>query len=119
MQKLFYLPSAHTDSIFAIIGDELGLIGTSAVIGLFALFVTCGFRIAMATQDLFSKYLICGLVGMLGLEAVVNMAVVTGLMPTKGLPLPFVSYGGSSMVMNLVACALIFHASRHGERLAT
>ena len=85
IQKLFYLPSAHTDFIFAIIGEELGLVGTSAVIGLFALFVTCGFRIAMATQDLFSKYLICGLVGMLGLEALVNMAVVTGLMPTKGL----------------------------------
>jgi len=115
LQKLFYLPSAHTDFIFAIIGEELGFVGTTAIIGLFALFVTCGFRIAMALQDLFSKYLVCGVVGMLGLEATVNIAVVTGMLPTKGLPLPFISYGGSSMVMNLVACALLFHASRHGE----
>jgi len=115
-QKLFYLPSAHTDFIFAILGEELGLVGTTAVIGLFALFLTCGFRIAMAANDLFSKYLVCGLVGMVGLEAMVNIAVVTGLLPTKGLPLPFISYGGTSMVMNLIACALMFHASRHGER---
>lgn len=116
MQKLFFLPSAHTDFIFAIIGEELGLVGSTAVLGLFALFMACGYRIAMAAHDLFSKYLVCGLVGLLGFEAVINIAVVTGLLPTKGLPLPLISYGGSSMVMNLVACALIFHASRHGER---
>jgi len=116
LEKLFYLPNAHTDFIFAILGEELGLVGTTAVVGLFALFLACGFRMAMAANDLFSKYLVCGLVGMLGLEAAVNMAVVTGLLPTKGLPLPFISYGGTSMVMNLIACALIFHASRHGER---
>jgi len=116
LQRLFYLPSAHTDFIFAIIGEELGLVGTTAVILLFALFLLCGFRIAMAAEDLFSKYLVCGLVGMIGLEAIVNMAVVTGLVPTKGLPLPLVSYGGTSMVVNLVACGLIFRASRHGER---
>ena len=116
LQKLFFLPSAHTDFIFAIIGEEMGLVGTTAVIGLLGLFLTCGFRIAIAAQDLFSKYLVCGLVGMIGLEAIVNMAVVTGLFPTKGLPLPFISYGGTSMVINLIACALIFQASRHGER---
>jgi len=118
MQKLFYLPSAHTDFIFAIIGEELGLVGTTAVIVLFALFLACGFRMAIAAKDLFSKYLVCGLVGMIGLEAMVNIAVVTGMMPTKGLPLPLISYGGTSMVMNLIACALIFQASRHGERVA-
>ncbi len=118
LQKLFFLPSAHTDFIFAIIGEELGLLGATAVIGLFALFITCGFKIALAAQDLFSKYLVCGLVGLIGLEAMVNIAVVTGLLPTKGLPLPLISYGGSSMVMNLIACALIFSASRHGERAA-
>jgi len=117
VQRLFFLPSAHTDFIFAIIGEEMGLLGTTAVIGLFALFLACGFRIALAVQDLFGKYLVCGLVGMIGLEAMVNIAVVTGLLPTKGLPLPFLSYGGSSMVINLLACALIFHASRHGEQL--
>ncbi|PIQ83263.1 MAG: putative lipid II flippase FtsW [Candidatus Omnitrophica bacterium CG11_big_fil_rev_8_21_14_0_20_63_9] len=116
LQKLFFLPSAHTDFIFAIIGEELGLVGTTAVIALFGLFLACGFRIALAAQDLFSKYLVCGLVGMLGLEAMVNMAVVTGMLPTKGLPLPLISYGGTSMIMNLIACALIFQASRHAER---
>ena len=85
------------------------------MIGLLVLFLICGFRIAVATHDLFSKYLVCGLVAMIGLEAMVNIAVVTGLLPTKGLPLPFISYGGSSMMINLVACALIFQASRHAE----
>ena len=116
LQKLFYLPSAHTDFIFAIIGEELGLVGTTAIMALFALLFTCALRMATMAQDVFSKYLMCGLVGLLGLEAVVNMAVVTGLLPTKGLPLPLVSYGGTSMVMNLVACALIVQASRYGER---
>ena len=112
MQKLFYLPGAHTDFIFAIMGEELGLIGTTAIIGLFGLLVACGLRMAHGMEDLFQKYLICGCVGLIGSEALVNMAVVTGLLPTKGLPLPLVSYGGTSMVGNLVACALIFHASR-------
>ena len=115
-QKLFYLPSAHTDFIFAILGEELGWIGTSAVIGLFGLLVTCGFRLAMLAQNAFSKYVLCGIVGMLGLEAVINIGVVTGMLPTKGLPLPFISYGGTSMVINLLAAALIFQASRYGER---
>jgi cell division protein FtsW len=115
LQKLFYLPSAHTDFIFAILGEELGLVGTTALLGLFALWLTFGFRLATLTRDLFSKYLICGLVGLVGLEAIVNIAVVTGLIPTKGLPLPLVSYGGTSMMMNLVACALIVQASRYGE----
>lgn len=118
LQKLFFLPSAHTDFIFAVIGEELGLVGTTLVIGLFGVFMTCGLRIALAAQDLFSKYLVCGIVALIGLEAMVNIAVVTGLLPTKGLPLPFISYGGSSMIMNLVACALLFRASRHGERIS-
>jgi cell division protein FtsW len=116
LQKLFFLPNAHTDFVFAIIGEELGLVGTTAVLGLFALFLACGFRIAMAASDLFSKYLACGVVGMIGLEAMINIAVVTGMLPTKGLPLPLISYGGSSMIMNLIACALLLQASRHGQR---
>jgi cell division protein FtsW len=116
LQKLFFLPNAHTDFVFAIIGEELGLVGTTAVLALLALFLTCGLRIAIAAQDLFSKYLVCGLVGMIGFEAMVNIAVATGLLPTKGLPLPLVSYGGTSMIINLVACALIFRASKYGER---
>lgn len=117
-QKLFYLPGCHTDFIFAIIGEELGLLGVTAVLGLFGVLISCGLRIALAAQDVFSKYLICGLVGMIGLEAMINVAVVTGLMPTKGLPLPMISYGGSSMVINLVSCALILRASRNSERYA-
>ncbi len=116
MQKLFYLPSAHTDFIFAILGEELGFIGTTAVIVLLGLFLTCGLRIATLAQDPFSKYLVTGLVGMIGLEGIINLAVVTGLLPTKGLPLPLISYGGTSMVVNLVACALIMQASRQAER---
>lgn len=119
LQKLFYLPSAHTDFIFAILGEELGLVGLTVVLVLFGFFLACGFRIAIAARDLFSKYLVCGLVGMIGLEAMVNIAVVTGMLPTKGLPLPFISYGGSSMVMNLVACALILKASRASTSLGT
>jgi cell division protein FtsW len=111
MQKLFFLPGAHTDFIFAMIGEELGLIGTTAVLALFGLLVTCGIRMAQLTDDLFSKFLISGCVALLSLEAVVHMAVVTGMMPTKGLPLPLISYGGSSMVINVMACGLIVWAS--------
>ena len=119
LQKLFFLPNAHTDFIFAIIGEELGLLGTSAVMALCALWVVCGFRIAMAATEPFGKYLVCGLVGMVALEVMVNIAVVTGLLPTKGLPLPLISYGGSSMVINLIACALILRVSRSSERMIT
>ena len=112
MQKLFYLPGAHTDFIFAVIGEELGWLGTSALIALFGLFLTCGIRLAQRTEDLFCKYLVFGCVGLIGLEAMVNMAVVTGMLPTKGLPLPLISYGGTSMVGNLIACSLICYGSR-------
>ena len=112
MQKLFYLPGAHTDFIFSIVAEELGLIGTTAVLALFALFVGCGIRMAFNVEDPFNKYLICGCVGLVGLDAIINVAVVTGLLPTKGLPMPLVSYGGTAMVSNLLACALILHASR-------
>ena len=115
IQKLFYLPGAHTDFIFAIIGEELGFIGTTAILALFGLFVGCGIRLAQTTEDPFSKYVICGCVGLIGCEAIVNMAVVTGLLPTKGLPLPLVSYGGTAMISNLLACALMLRASRAGS----
>ena len=112
MQKLFFLPGAHTDFIFAIVGEELGLLGTTALLALFALFIGCGMRMACDAEDAFSKYLVCGCVGLIGFEACVHIAVVIGLLPTKGLPLPLVSYGGTSMVSNLLACALIFQGSR-------
>ncbi len=112
MQKLFFLPGAHTDFIFAIIGEELGLLGTTAMLALFGLFVLCGIRMAQAADDLFKKYLITGCVALIAFEAIVHMAVDIGLLPTKGLPLPLVSYGGTAMVGNLLACALIVQASR-------
>lgn len=112
MQKLFYLPGAHTDFIFAVIAEELGLIGTTAVLGLFVLLISCGIRMALRADAIFEQYLIAGCVSLIGLEALVNMAVVTGLLPTKGLPLPLLSYGGTAMVGNLLACALILRASR-------
>jgi cell division protein FtsW len=116
MQKLYYLPGGHTDFIFAIIGEELGLVGTSGVLALYALLIGCGLRMAVAVDDWFRKYVIVGCVGLIGLEAMVHMAVVTGALPTKGLPLPLVSYGGTSIVGNLIACALILNASRQRVR---
>ena len=119
VQKLFYLPGAHTDFIFAVIGEELGLLGTTAIIGLFALLISCGVRMVQRTDELFRKYLIAGCMTLIGFGAIVHMAVVTGLLPTKGLPLPFVSYGGTSMVSHLVAGAFILNASRRPHPAAS
>jgi cell division protein FtsW len=114
LQRLFFLPGAHTDFIFAMIGEELGWLGTTAILALFGLLATCGIRMAQLTEDIFGKFLISGCIALLSLEAIVHMAVVTGMIPTKGLPLPLVSYGGSSMVINVMACSLIIWASfRH------
>ena len=112
VQKLFYLPAAHTDFIFSIIGEELGLIGTLAVIVLFVVFIWQGARIAKRATDPFGHYLAFGIVVMLGLQAVVNIGVSIGAFPTKGLPLPFISYGGSALIFNLIAVALLLNISR-------
>src|SRR3989338_11706348 len=98
VQKLFYLPAAHTDFILSIIGEELGLMGTLAVVILFIAFIWQGARIAKRATDPFGYYLAFGIVTMLGLQAVVNIGVSIGALPTKGLPLPFISYGGSALV---------------------
>jgi len=111
-QKLFYLPAAHTDFIFSIIGEELGLIGTLIVVVLFIIFLWQGARIAKRTTDLFGHYLAFGLVLMLGLQAVVNIGVSIGAFPTKGLPLPFISYGGSALIFNMMAVGLLLNISR-------
>ena len=112
MQKLFYLPAAHTDFIFSIIGEELGLVGTAAVVVLFAVFIWQGARIAKRTKDPFGYYLAVGIVAMLGLQTVVNIGVSIGAFPTKGLPLPFVSYGGSALIFNMAAVGLLLNISR-------
>jgi len=112
VQKLFYLPAAHTDFILSIIGEELGLIGTMTVVMLFAAFIWQGARIAKRTHDPFGYYLAIGIIAMLGLQAVVNIGVSIGALPTKGLPLPFISYGGSALIFNMASVALLLNISR-------
>jgi cell division protein FtsW len=106
-QKLFFLPEAHTDFIFSIIGEELGLLGVALVVALYALLVWRGFRAAFNASEPFGAYLALGLTTLLGVQATVNMAVAMGMLPTKGLTLPFVSYGGSSLVVCLAATGLL------------
>jgi len=113
-QKFFYLPEAHTDFILAIIGEEAGLIGTALVLFGFAVFVWAGFRIATGARDGFGKLIAGGLTGMLAFQAFLNMAAVTGLMPVTGKPLPFVSYGGSSMLVTMISLGLLLSVSEYG-----
>ena len=110
-QKLFYLPEAHTDFIFSVIGEELGLVGTLVVAALFLMLILCGIRIASNCQDPFGKNLAFGLTLLLGLEAFVNLSVCMGLLPTKGLALPFISYGGTSLVVSLFAVGILLNIS--------
>jgi len=112
VQKLFYLPAAHTDFILSIIGEELGFVGAFAVILLFVALIWQGARIVKRTNDPFGYYLSCGIVAILGLQAVVNVGVSMGALPTKGLPLPFISYGGSALVFNMIFIALLLNISR-------
>lgn len=111
-QKLFFLPEAHTDFVLALVGEELGLAGTGTVILLFAVFVWRGFQIAARARVPFGKFLGMGITLLIGIQALVNAAVVTGLLPTKGLTLPFVSYGGSSLVVSCVGVGMLLSISR-------
>ena len=114
-QKLFYLPEAHTDFIFAVVGEELGMIGTCAVLVLFGIFLWRGFRASMRAPDLFGFYLALGITMMVGVQAFINMSVVLGLLPTKGIPLPFLSYGGSSFVVMLAAVGILLNVSQQSS----
>jgi cell division protein FtsW len=115
-QKLFYLPAPHTDFIFAVIAEELGLWGAGGLVFLFAVFILRGFKVASMTSQreggLFQGLLASGITGLIGFQALVNLGVVTGLLPTKGIPLPLISYGGSSMVFTLVSIGILFNISR-------
>jgi len=111
-QKLFYLPEAHTDFIFSVIGEELGLLGALIVLALFGFIILRGLRLALRIDEPFGQYLAFGLTSLLGLQALIHMGVVMGLMPTKGLVLPFISYGGSAMVMNLTEAGILLSLSR-------
>lgn len=116
-QKLFYLPEAHTDFILSVVGEELGYIGVLVIIGMFFILVQRAMRIAMAAQDTFGRFLALGIAVLFAIEAVVNMGVVTGLLPTKGLALPFLSYGGSSLLISLFAVGILLNISA-GLKLA-
>lgn len=115
-QKFFYLPAAHTDFIFAIIGEELGLIGTLAVVAAFVVFAYAGLRIAIGAKDHLGKLLAGGLTALIVIQALMNMAAVTSVMPVTGITLPLVSYGGSSMIFTMGCIGLVLSVSRHGLR---
>ena len=110
-QKLFYLPEAHTDFILSVVGEEFGFMGVIVIVVMFFLLVQRALRIAMAAQDAFGRYLALGIAMLFGIQATVNMGVVTGLLPTKGLALPFISYGGSSLLINLFAVGILINIS--------
>jgi hypothetical protein len=115
-QKLFYLPEAHTDFILSIIGEELGLIGVLFLITAFAVLIWRGIQAALRARDLFGSYLAFGITALFALQALGNMAVVLGLLPTKGLALPFISYGGTSLVVSLFMAGVVANISaRHPE----
>jgi cell division protein FtsW len=114
-QKLFFLPAPHTDFIFSIIGEEMGLVGAMGVVLLFFIFALRGMRIGYALEDRFGSYLAIGITLMICLQAVINMGVVLGLLPTKGLTLPFISYGGTSLIANLVGVGILLHLSTLSE----
>lgn len=115
VQKLFYLPEPHTDFIFAVISEETGFIGATLVVLCFCVIAWRGLRTAMRAPDSFGAFLALGITLMLVLQAFVNISVVLGLMPTKGIPLPLVSNGGSSMLMNLLAVGVLLNISQHAH----
>ena len=114
-QKLFYLPASHTDFIFSIIGEELGFLGTASVVILFILFVWEGMKVVMKTAGTFERMLSFGIVSMIALEAIINIGVTAGALPTKGLPLPFISYGGSGLIFHLAAVGLLLNVAKSCE----
>ena len=113
VQKLFYLPEPHTDFIYAVIGEELGLLGTTVVLICFVVIAWRGFRIAMRAPDRFGSFLAVGLTTMIAVQALFNISVVLGLVPTKGIPLPFVSAGGSSLLISLLGMGILLNVSQH------
>jgi cell division protein FtsW len=116
VQKIFYLPEAHTDMIFAIIGEELGLVGSTALMAAYAAFVYAGLRIALHCRDPFGKRLATGLTVLVAAQAAINLAAVMSLAPLTGIPLPFVSYGGSSLVVGLASVGVLLNiAGAHGN----
>jgi len=114
-QKLFYLPEPHTDFIFAVTAEEVGLIGSFVLVALFGVFLWRGIRTALQTEDMFGRFLAVGITSMVVVQAFINISVVLGLMPTKGIPLPFVSYGGSSLFVTLACVGVLLNVTRQAE----
>jgi len=115
VQKLFYLPYPHTDFIYAVIGEELGLIGCTLVLACFCVIAWRGLRTAMRAPDRFGAFLALGLTAMVVVQAFFNISVVLGLLPTKGIPLPFVSFGGSSLLMSMIGMGILLNVSQHAS----
>ena len=113
VQKLFYLPEPHNDFIYAVIAEELGLIGATTVLACFCVITWRGLRTAIRAPDRFGTFLAVGLTVMIAFQAFLNISVVTGIAPTKGIPLPFVSAGGSSLLINLIGMAILLNVSQH------
>jgi cell division protein FtsW len=111
-QKLLFLPEPHSDFIFSVIGEEFGLIGAMGVLVLFALISFCGIRLALKCQDDFGRFLAFGVTVMLGIQAIINMGVATGLFPNKGMPLPFISAGGSALFVSLLSVGVLLSIAR-------
>ena len=114
-QKLFYLPEPHTDFIFAVTAEELGLMGSLALVALFCIFLWRGVRTALLTQDAFGRLIATGVTSMVVLQALFNMSVVLGLLPTKGIPLPFISYGGTSLFVTLACVGVLLNITQQAE----
>jgi len=114
-QKLFYLPEPQTDFIFAVTAEELGLIGSMIIVALFGIFCFRGFRAALRTQDLFGRYLAIGITAMIGVQAFFNISVVLAMLPTKGIPLPFISYGGSSLFIMLASVGVLLNITKQTD----
>jgi len=114
-QKLFYLPEPHTDFIYAVVSEELGLIGAIVIVTLFGILAFRGFRAALRTRDLFGRYLAIGITVMIVVQAFFNISVVLALLPTKGIPLPFISYGGSSLFVMLASVGVLLNISQQTE----
>ena len=114
-QKLFYLPESHTDFIFAVVGEELGFLGAAAFVALFAVLVWRGLRVGLRTSEPFGAYLALGITLLIATQTLVNLGVVTGLLPTKGLPLPFISFGGSALSMTMLSTGVLLNISQHAR----
>ncbi len=111
-QKALYMPEPHNDFIFAIIAEELGLVGCIIIMAIFAVLIIAGIDVAMKAKDKYGKLLAAGIISVIAVQVIINIAVVTGSMPVTGVPLPFISYGGTSLVFNLAAVGVLLNISR-------